>query len=107
MEEKVEFKFKRTIFEKFPWLNLVLSILVTLMQITVAIVDFFKRSYGWTIIFILLALLYIFVEIPISYKIMKKTIKNNRDMKDIEKQVNEVIKTYKEGEKKDENISKL
>jgi len=98
-----EVKFQRTIFEKFPWLNLVMTILVMAMQVVIAIVDYFRGQYFWTIVFTLFALVYIFLMIPMSYRIMKKTMKNNKDMRDLEKRINEARKEMM----KDENISKL
>lgn len=87
MDEEV--KFKRTIFEKFPWLNLVMTIAVMILQIVVAVIDYFRGHYFWTIGFILLALVYLFLMVPTSYRLMKKTMQNNKDMKDLEKRINE------------------
>ena len=90
-----EVKFKRTIFEKCPWLNLVMTIMVMLLQVVVAIVDAIRGRYLWTVFFILLALTYIFLMIPMSYKLMKRTMQNNKDMRDLEKRINEVRKGWK------------
>lgn len=90
-----EIKFKRTIFEKFPWLNLVMTIAVMILQVTVAIIDYLAKRYFWTIFFILMALIYIFIMIPTSYKIMKRTIQSNKDMADLEKRINEQRERWK------------
>lgn len=96
-----EIRFKRNIFEKYPWLNLVLNILVTILQITVAIIDYLRENYFWTIFFALMALTYLFFMIPMSYKLMKHTMQNNKDMEDLEKRIKE------ERSKSYENLSKL
>lgn len=93
MDEEV--KFKRTIFEKCPWLNLVMTIMVMLLQIVVAIVDAIRGRYLWTVFFILLALTYLFLMIPMSYKLMKRTMQNNKEMRDLEKRINEARKGWK------------
>ena len=93
MDEEV--KFKRTIFEKCPWLNLVMTIMVMLLQVTVAIIDYFRGHHFWTVFFILMALTYLFLMIPMSYKIMKRTMQSNKDMRDLEKRINEARKEWK------------
>nr|DAY48191.1 MAG TPA: protein of unknown function (DUF4083) [Caudoviricetes sp.] len=93
MDEEV--KFKRTIFEKCPWLNLVMTIMVMLLQVVVAIVDAIRGRYLWTVFFILLALTYLFLMIPMSYKLMKRTMQNNKEMRDLEKRINEARKGWK------------
>lgn len=93
MDEKI--KFKRTIFEKFPWLNLVMTISVMILQIVVAIVDYFRGQYFWTVWFILFALVYLFLMVPTSYRLMKKTMQSNKDMKDLEKRISEARKRWK------------
>lgn len=93
MDEEV--KFKRTIFEKCPWLNLVMTIMVMLLQVVVAIVDAIRGRHLWTVFFILLALTYLFLMIPMSYKLMKRTMQNNKEMRDLEKRINEARKGWK------------
>lgn len=93
MDEEV--KFKRTIFEKCPWLNLVMTIMVMLLQVVVAIVDAIRGRYLWTVFFILLALTYLFLMIPMSYKLMKRTMQSNKEMRDLEKRINEARKGWK------------
>lgn len=93
MDEEV--KFKRTIFEKCPWLNLVMTIMVMLLQVVVAIIDAIRGRYLWTVFFILLALTYLFLMIPMSYKLMKRTMQNNKEMRDLEKRINEARKGWK------------
>ena len=90
-----EIKFKRTIFERFPWLNLVMTIAVMILQIVVAIIDYFRGQYFWTIWFILFALVYLFLMVPTSYKLMKRTMQNNKDMRDLEKRINEQRERWK------------
>lgn len=90
-----EIKFKRTIFQKFPWLNLVMTIGVMILQIVVAVIDYFRGHYFWTVWFILFALLYLFWMVPMSYKLMKRTMQNNKDMRDLEKRINEQRERWK------------
>lgn len=89
-----ETKFKRTIFQKFPWLNLGLTILVTIIEIAVAVFDAMRGNYFWMVFFILISLIYVFLIIPMSYKLMRKTMQNNKDMKDLEKRINEIRKEW-------------
>lgn len=91
-----EIKFKRSIFEKHPWLNFAMTIIVTLLQITTAIVDYFRGNYFWTVFFILMALIYLFLMIPMSYKMMRRTIQRERELKDLEKRINKIRKEWKE-----------
>lgn len=90
-----EIKFKRTIFEKFPWLNLVMTIAIMILQIVVAILDYFTGHYFWTVWLILSALLYLFLMVPTSYRLMKKTMQNNKNMRDLEKRINEQRERWK------------
>jgi len=90
-----EIKFKRTIFEKFPWLNLVMTIAIMILQIVVAIFDYFTGHYFWTVWLILSALAYLFLMVPTSYRLMKRTMQNNKNMRDLEKRINEQRERWK------------
>lgn len=98
MEEPV---FKRDMFRRFPWLNLVMTIIVTILQFAVAIFDFYKGQYFFTVVFIIFGLVYLFLMIPTSYNIMERTIASNKRLDDLEKRIKE------ERRKFNENISKL
>lgn len=67
--------------------NFILTILVTILEFSIGILDFTRGKIVWGIIFMIITLFYIFIMVPMSWNNYKK----DKELKAKEKELRERI----------------
>lgn len=82
-------------------INFILTILVTISEFIMAVVEIFRGRYNWAVIFILLGIFYIFGMIPLTWKNYLKGKKLRTERKELKEKLDQEWRKY------NENLPKL
>ncbi len=82
--------------------NVIITILITILEFTIAIFDILRGKIFWAIIFAIIGILYIIYMVPLSWRNYKRDVRLKKEWKEIQERIDKEW-----GKFQDEDISKL